>query len=123
MRKGFVITITAVLFVSLAGLSPSAFAAGAREALGGLTSADDAVVHDNGNVSVCKGGKFPGCKGGRAFHCPAGGECTETPANFVSSPGKDHAAPTGAVLDPGTRGPVRRPRPDAPTTGTVLQQR
>lgn len=61
--------------------------AGAREALAGLTGADDAVVHDNGNVSICKGGTFPGCSGGRAFHCPSGGgPCTETQPNQFKRP-------------------------------------
>ncbi len=83
MRKSFVSTIAALLVIAGAALSTPAIGAGAREALGGLTSADDAVTHDNGNVSICKGGKFPGCKGGRAFHCPKGGECTETPTSFV----------------------------------------
>ncbi|RYE87220.1 MAG: hypothetical protein EOP19_04825 [Hyphomicrobiales bacterium] len=94
----------ALILVAGAALSTPALSAGAREALGGLTSADDAFTHDSGAVSICKGGSFPGCKGGRAFYCPAGGECEETPASSVIPTGANHS--TGAVLDPGVREPA-----------------
>lgn len=105
MRNRFLSTLMALLLIAGATLSTPSLGAGAREALGGLTSADDAVTHDSGAVSICKGGKFPGCKGGRAFYCPAGGgECTETPASSVAPTGANHS--TGAVLDPGVREPA-----------------
>jgi hypothetical protein len=120
MRKKVILTI-AVVVVALAGLALStpAVAAGAREALAGLTDKDDAVVHDNGNVSICKNGKFPGCKGGRAFHCPKGGQCTETPPNRVTNQ-KPGRPPVTGILgnNPGmsATGPGATGKPVAPST-------
>lgn len=104
MRTSVLSVLAALLIIAGAAMSSPAVSATARDALGGLTSADDAVTHDNGAVSICKGGKFPGCKGGRAFYCPVGGECTETPQSFVAPTGSDHA--TGAVLERGPGEPA-----------------
>lgn len=123
MRRSLMSTMAALVVLAGAALSTPALSVGAREALGGLTSADDAVTHDGGAVSICKGGSFPGCKDGRAFYCPPGGECTETPKAFIAPTRKDHVAPTGVVMDPGTRAPIKKiPRPGAPATGGVLKQ-
>lgn len=128
MRTFSFVAAAAFVLLATTTLSGPAAAANAKEALAGLTSADDSFTHDSGAVSICKGGSFPGCKGGKAFYCPPGGKpCEPTQQARKPKPGVTGVVPGGGILDsnPGfsPQGPGGAGTPLAPKAPAGIQLR
>jgi hypothetical protein len=118
MRKFVVMVFAPLVLLTAATLSGPAAAINAKEALAGVGAGDDAVTHDSGAVSICKGGTFPGCKGGKAFYCPANQPCEPTQQFVKPKTGVTGIVPSGGLLDSNAgfspQGPAGAGAPAAP---------